>query len=86
MGRRDTLISKSILRALFHEPEQDKRTLIARILAFFALLELRLQRYKAAIFKDLRSSTWELNEDEYIESFRQQDRSGGGLRQGVQRR
>ena len=79
MGRRNTLISKSILRALFLDQHQDQRTLLARILAFFTFLELKLQRYKADVFKDLRSKTWELSEDEYKESFRQKDRSGGGL-------
>jgi hypothetical protein len=80
MGRRDTLISKSILRALFHDPaEEDKRTLLASILAFFTFFQLKLSRYKADVFKDLRHTTWQLNEDEYKESFRQKDKRGGGL-------
>jgi hypothetical protein len=79
MGRRDTLISKSILRALFRDQKEDKRTLLARIFAFFTFLELKLQRYKSDVFEGLRHEVWELDEEEYKESFRQKDKSGSGL-------
>jgi hypothetical protein len=79
MGRRDRLISKSILCALFHEPSEDKRTALARILAFFTFFQLKLEKYRPDTFKKLRHETWELNEEEYKESFRQKEKSGGGL-------
>jgi hypothetical protein len=69
MGRRDTLISNSILRAIFHT-NQDKKSILGRILAFFGFFQLTLIRYKNELFNKLRDEVWELDEDEYRESFR----------------
>ncbi len=73
MGRRDRLISVSILRALFkndatEEDRQPRPSFLMRILAFFSLFNLQLMRYRPQLFKKLRK-TWGLGE-EYIESFR----------------
>ncbi|KAB2103585.1 hypothetical protein AG0111_0g8421 [Alternaria gaisen] len=75
MGRRDRLISASILRAIFKSdaPRKDESAhlgLFARIYAFFALFSLTLARYRASLFKKLRNDTWEIEEEGYIESFR----------------
>ncbi|KAE9964162.1 hypothetical protein BLS_008587 [Venturia inaequalis] len=71
MGRRDNQISKSILEAIFHDPEHDdKRTFIVRILAFFSFFRIILARYADSVFKRLRAEEWEIDEDEYRESFR----------------
>ncbi|KAI4949120.1 hypothetical protein J4E91_005584 [Alternaria rosae] len=75
MGRRDRLISASILRAVFRSdsPRKDESAhlgLFARIYAFFAVFSLSLARYRASLFKKLRNDTWDIEEEEYIESFR----------------
>lgn len=71
MGRRDNQISKSILSAIFHDQENDKkRTIIGRILAFFSFFRIVLARYADSLFKRLRGEEWEIDEDEYRESFR----------------
>ncbi|EMD69004.1 hypothetical protein COCSADRAFT_76185 [Bipolaris sorokiniana ND90Pr] len=75
MGRRDRLISTSILRAVFksdspRKDENGRLGLWARIYAFFALFNLTLARFRASLFKKLRNETWEMEEEEYTESFR----------------
>jgi hypothetical protein len=80
MGYRDRLISTSILRAIFRakpapNDEEAQPGLLARILAFFAIFSLSLSRYRAQLFKKLRSETWEIEEEEYKESFRSPSKS-----------
>jgi len=75
MGRRQRLISTSILRAIFvTKPVSNDETatpgLLARILAFFSIFQLTLARYRDQIFKKLRNETWSIEEEEYAESFR----------------
>jgi len=82
MGRRDRLISTSILRAIFRtgsEPEpadeEARPGLFARILAFFAIFQLALSRYRAKVFRKLRNQIWQIEEEEYTESFRSPSKS-----------
>jgi hypothetical protein len=80
MGRRDRLISASILRAIFRSdsPRKDESArlgLFARIYAFFALFSLALARYRASLFKKLRNDIWEIEEEGYTESFRSPSKS-----------
>lgn len=75
MGRRQRLVSASILRAIFNsEPASNDDTahpaLLARILAFFSIFQLTLARYRDQVFKKLRNETWSIEEEEYAESFR----------------
>lgn len=74
MGRRQRLISTSILRAIFNPNltgDTDQQPgLLARIFAFFAVFQLTLSRYRAALFKKLRNEIWQIEEEEYTESFR----------------
>jgi len=79
MGKRDNLISKSILSSIFRDSSQDKRTILSRILAFFSFFNLKLARYKEDTFRGLREETWEVDEEEYKESFRQTSKDGKGL-------
>jgi hypothetical protein len=76
MGRRDNLISKSILQAIFRDRKPSKRTILGRIFAFFTVFQLHLARYKDELFTRLRDKIWEMDEDEYRESFRGQDVKG----------
>ncbi|KAF9738312.1 hypothetical protein PMIN06_006812 [Paraphaeosphaeria minitans] len=79
MGTRQRLISKSILRAIFSPKKaygtDDRPSLLARILAFFAVFNLTLARYRAALFRRLRNEIWEIDEEEYKESFRSTSRN-----------
>ncbi|KAG9185319.1 hypothetical protein G6011_07863 [Alternaria panax] len=80
MGRRDRLISASILRAIFRSdsPRKDEGArlgIFARIYAFFAFFSLTLVRYRASLFKKLRIDTWEIEEEGYTESFRSPGKS-----------
>ena len=75
MGRRQRLISASILRAIFvTAPISSDDTappgLLARILAFFSIFQLTLARYRDQVFKKLRNQIWSIDEEEYTESFR----------------
>jgi hypothetical protein len=71
MGRRDNQISISILSAIFHDQNHDdRRTVLGRILAFFSFFRIILARYKDELFERLRVDEWEIDEDEYRESFR----------------
>lgn len=76
MGRRQRLVSRSILNAIFHDNDGRKRGRLARILAFFSLFSLQLVRYKTELFRKLRAEVWILDENEYKESFRKADKKG----------
>ncbi|KAH7361199.1 phosphatidylinositol-4-phosphate 5-kinase-domain-containing protein [Pyrenochaeta sp. MPI-SDFR-AT-0127] len=80
MGRRDRLISTSILRAIFgtgssQNDEAAHPGLLARILAFFAFFNLTLARFRAEVFRKLRNEAWGIEEEEYTESFRSPSKS-----------
>jgi hypothetical protein len=80
MGRRDRLISTSILRAIFRSdsPRKDENArpgLLVRIWAFFAVFGLALARYRASLFKKLRNDIWDIEEEGYTESFRSPSKS-----------
>jgi hypothetical protein len=74
MGRRQRLISTSILRAIFKpnftSGSEQRPGLLAQILALFAVFQLALSRYRAAVFEKLRKQIWNIEEEEYTESFR----------------
>jgi len=52
---------------------------LTRILAFFSFFQLKLARYKEETFEGLRQETWQIDDDEYKESFRQKGKDGAGL-------
>lgn len=73
MGRRQRLISTSILRAIFRTKPGDADkppTILGRILAFFSVFYISLSRYRAELFKKLRNEIWQIEEEDYTESFR----------------
>lgn len=70
MGIRDKRIARSILYAIFFDQDDQRTSFWQRVLAFFSLFQLQLRRYHDALFKRLRTEVWELDEDEYKESFR----------------
>ncbi|KAH7116962.1 phosphatidylinositol-4-phosphate 5-kinase-domain-containing protein [Dendryphion nanum] len=71
MGRRQRLISTSILRAIFRtSSKKDKPSLLTRIFTFFSIFQLALSRYRETVFRKLRNEIWGIEEEEYTESFR----------------
>lgn len=84
MGLRSNSISRAILRAIFNEGRDDdtdaRPSLLSRILTLFSLFSLALRRFRAADFRRLRKGAWQLDGDEYRESFRLADRRGGALK------
>lgn len=76
MGRRDTLISRSILDAIFQDRHSEDSSFLSRVFGFFTLFNIALSRYERELFKSLRVRDWEFDEDEYRESFRSADKKG----------
>ncbi|KAF1808760.1 SAICAR synthase-like protein [Eremomyces bilateralis CBS 781.70] len=70
MPLRASLISSSILSAIFHDPHPPNYPLLTRLLAFLRLFHLLLTRHHPADFAALRTHAWSLDEHEYTESFR----------------
>lgn len=80
MGRLEA-IARSVVRAIVDGAKKRSRSPIALILAListiFSLYQLPLHKHRANIFEDLRQKHWDLDEDEYIASFRPEE--GGKL-------
>ncbi|GKZ30657.1 hypothetical protein AbraIFM66950_009855 [Aspergillus brasiliensis] len=74
-SRRQKALSKSIQLALFRDPTTFRKTLIGRILAFFSIFYIKLFRYGSHLFRKLRSETWEIDENEYKASFRDEKKT-----------
>ena len=73
MRIRAPYISASIARAIISDKHLHHASLLVslymRVLAFFRFFNLILARYRPADFLALRSRTWRIDEDEYVESF-----------------
>lgn len=69
-SRRQSMLTRSIQYALFHDPKTFKKTLIGRILAFFCIFYIKLVKYQSDVFRKLRNETWKIDEREYEASFR----------------
>ena len=83
MGRRQRLISKSILNAIFRssdKPSNRPHTILARILAFFSIFYLALSRYKAELSKSFatRYGVWIRMNTANHSGLRVGERSSGG--------
>ena len=72
--RRQSMLTRSIQSALFRDPETFKKTVTGCILAFFCVFYIRLIRYEADKFRNLRSEIWKIDDEEYAASFRTRDR------------
>jgi len=72
MGIRTRGITRSILKAIFSEdsPTTRETSLLSLILNLFSLFQLVLTRFCGDIFHRLRSEVWEIDDEEYRESFR----------------
>lgn len=76
MRIRASRISASIAKAILRGYRLRKQTpgVIKSILVFFAFFKLYLARYRPADFLTLRHDAWELDEDEYLDSFKEPSR------------
>lgn len=77
MGKREEWISTSILNAIFRDVHAQSLALLQRILVFFAIFRLRYARFEPALFRKLRKDVWQLDEEEYHESFRRSGKKAG---------
>ena len=76
MGIRQNAITKSILNAIFFDNRGDSVSLLTRIRCFFSFFHLWLVRFNHELFKSLRTDVWEVDNDEYKESFRSKNKKG----------
>lgn len=67
---RDTLVSNSILHAIFQDRTDDKEGFFARVSASCAFYQLTLSRYRDDLFRRLRNEVWKIDEKEYTDSFK----------------
>ncbi|KAH6895876.1 hypothetical protein B0T10DRAFT_228316 [Thelonectria olida] len=71
MKIRSSRISASIARAILRRySTAANRSIVRIILSFFRFFKLFLSRYRPIDFLALRDDVWELDEDEYAESFK----------------
>ncbi|RAL13832.1 phosphatidylinositol phosphate kinase family protein [Aspergillus homomorphus CBS 101889] len=77
---RHAALSKSIQRAIFRDPASFRKTLIGRFLAFFTLLYIKLLRYGHVQFQKLRNEVWQIDEEEYKASFRDDNKKTVSLK------
>lgn len=75
---RNTIIARCIVQAILAEgKEHQRRSFLARILAwiitFFSIYRVPLQRFKRALFADLRKKAWLIQESAYAGSFTAHD-------------
>ncbi|RBR05522.1 uncharacterized protein FIESC28_11333 [Fusarium coffeatum] len=69
MKIRSSRISVSIANAICRRHGSSKKGLIKSIIAFFRLFRLLLSRYRSVDFLALRKEVWQIDEDEYAQSF-----------------
>ncbi|PYI21899.1 SAICAR synthase-like protein [Aspergillus japonicus CBS 114.51] len=77
---RHAALSKSIQRAIFRDPASFRKTVLGRFLAFFTILYIKLIRYGHVQFQKLRSEVWQIDEEEYKASFRNDSKKTVPLR------
>ncbi|KAF2839825.1 SAICAR synthase-like protein [Patellaria atrata CBS 101060] len=89
MGFRTRRISLSILVALLAPPkpkpkpnEADKKKpgVLARILAFFSVFKLSLERFREELFGELRNEVWGIEEEGYVRSLKGTEGTEGGAK------
>ncbi|KAK2606229.1 hypothetical protein QQS21_003400 [Conoideocrella luteorostrata] len=84
--RRSAAITRAISRGLDGENEHAEQgkwsRAVKRVIEFFSIFHLDLDRYRGDDFYALRHDFWDLDEDEYIESFR--SRAGDDARDAGQ--
>lgn len=76
MGRLEA-IARSVVRAIIIDAKRRSRSPLAFLLAListvFSLYQLPLHKHRADVFAGLRQKQWQLDEDDYIASFRPEE-------------
>lgn len=76
MGRIEA-IARSIVLLMIEGAKKRSRSPIAWILAListiFSFYQLPLHKHRPQVFQDLRQKHWDLDEDDYVASFRAED-------------
>lgn len=75
MGRRDVAISAAITQGI--QGREVSSSWWTSIITFFAVLHVGLCRYRDELFRRLRVEAWQMDEDEYQESFQVKGNVGG---------
>lgn len=70
-------IARSVVRAIVNGAKKRSRSPFAFILVLvstiFSFYELPLHKHRADVFGNLRQSHWNVNEDDYVASFRAEE-------------
>lgn len=74
MAKLEDAIIKAILKAFLRHP--GKLSVLRRLWLLFSLVNVPLQRYEPDHFHKLREEAWQIDEQEYSNSFQQQDERG----------
>ena len=77
MPRRQHLLGRCITRAILSVERASSAPLLARIISFFSILQLRLVKLREAVFAGLREEVWQYDDEEYKTSFAVAHRDGG---------
>jgi hypothetical protein len=69
MGKRATLLGRAIATAIITDTEDNKGSLLVRVLAFFQILSIKLSKFSPDLFQRLRREAWQIDESSYRQSF-----------------
>lgn len=85
MGRKEA-IARSVVRAITRRrPTQDRSAnrlgrILALFSAFFSLYQLPLHKIRPVEFQNIRSEHWNVNDDDYVAAFLNEERDAAALR------
>lgn len=85
MGRKEA-IARSVVRAITRRrPTQGRSAnrlgrILALFSAFFSLYQLPLHKIRPVEFQNIRSEHWNVDDDDYVAAFLNEERDGAALR------
>lgn len=79
MGRRQDIIARSITHAISRN-DSPRVSVLSKIPAFFYLYWLIFKCLREDLFKSLRESVWQIDEDDYQEAFGAKDKKKAKLK------
>jgi hypothetical protein len=69
MGKRATILGKAIAKAIITDTDDNKGSLLVRVLAFFQVISIKLSKFSPDLFQRLRREAWQIDETSYRQSF-----------------
>jgi hypothetical protein len=69
MGKRAILLGKAIAKAIITDTDDDKSSLLVRVLSFFQVISIKLSKFRPDLFQRLRREAWQIDETSYRQSF-----------------